>query len=54
MKPIAFVDLEVHAKEGTVLDIGATNDRGSVLHTKSLRELAAFLPGHEFICGHNI
>lgn len=54
MKPIAFVDLEVHAKDGAVLDIGATNDRGSVLHTKSLRELTAFLRGHEFICGHNI
>jgi ATP-dependent DNA helicase RecQ len=54
MKPIAFVDLEVHATQETVLDIGATNDRGSVLHTKSLRDLAAFLPGHEYICGHNI
>lgn len=54
MKPIAFVDLEVHAEQKTVLDIGATNDRGSVLHTKSLRDLAAFLPGHEYICGHNI
>jgi ATP-dependent DNA helicase RecQ len=54
MKPIAFVDLEVHATQETVLDIGATNDRGHELRTKSWRDLAAFLPGHEYICGHNI
>lgn len=54
MKSIVFVDLEVHATKHTVLDIGATNDRGSVLHSPSMRDLAKFLQGHDYLCGHNI
>jgi len=54
VKSIVFVDLEVHATKHTVLDIGATNDRGSVLHSPSMRDLAKFLQGHDYLCGHNI
>jgi len=54
VKSIAFVDLEVHATKHTVMDIGATNDRGSVFHARSLSGLAKFLQGHDYLCGHNI
>jgi len=54
MKPIAFVDLEVHTTNNTVMDIGATNDRGSVFHARSISGLAKFLEGHDYLCGHNI
>ena len=54
MKPISFIDLEVHPKKGTILDIGATNDRGSVFHAKSEAHFAAFIKGTEYLCGHNI
>lgn len=54
MKSIAFIDLEVHVKKKTILDIGAINDRGSVFHSKSVQEFGAFLKGSEYLCGHNI
>ena len=54
MKLIAFVDLEVQATKHTVMDIGATNDRGSVFHARSMAGLAKFLQGHDYLCGHNI
>ena len=54
MKSIAFVDLEVHAITHAVLDIGATNDRGSVFHARSMPNFAKFLQGHDYLCGHNI
>ena len=54
MKPITFIDLEVHPKKRTILDIGAINDGGSVFHAKSEAQFAAFLKGSEYLCGHNI
>ncbi|MDP3057840.1 MAG: RecQ family ATP-dependent DNA helicase, partial [bacterium] len=53
MKSIAFIDLEVHPKNGAILDIGAINDSGSLFHSASLSEFMAYAKGTEFFCGHN-
>lgn len=37
-----------------MLDIGSVRDDGSRFHTASLPQLAAFLRGVQFVCGHNI
>ena len=54
MKPSAFIDLEVQPNSGAILDIGCVKDTGSVFHSKSTADLAAFLEGAEYLCGHNI
>lgn len=54
VKRIAYVDLEIHSKKKTVLDIGATDDSGAELHSKSLPALKQFLVAHDYICGHNV
>lgn len=54
MKSIAFVDLEVHPRNGSILDIGSIKNTGSIFHSKSLADFAIFLKGADFLCGHNI
>ncbi|MEX2428448.1 MAG: hypothetical protein WD577_09420 [Bacteroidales bacterium] len=51
MPRIAFLDTEVQANTGKMLDIGATNDKGAVFHSPSLNELAEFIASAPFICG---
>ncbi len=51
MPRIAFIDTEVQANTGRILDIGATNDEGAVFHSASLNELAEFIASTPFSCG---
>lgn len=54
MSGIVFIDTEVDSKTGKVSDYGAVNSLGNKLHTNSESELAKFISGSKFICGHNI
>jgi ATP-dependent DNA helicase RecQ len=54
MKSIAYIDLEVSPKKGTILDIGSIKNTGSVFHSKSIAGFIAFIKGSEYLCGHNI
>ncbi|HEX8376836.1 MAG TPA: RecQ family ATP-dependent DNA helicase [Pedobacter sp.] len=54
MNSIAFIDIEVEPKSHTVCDIGCVRHNGATFHSNSIAELAKFLSGTEFICGHNI
>lgn len=53
-KPVVFLDLEIGAESGQILDIGAVRSDGEKLHSPSKRDLQRFLPGTGYICGHNI
>lgn len=54
MKSIAYIDLEVHPKNGAILDIGGINDAGNVFHSKSIAAFVNFLKDADYLCGHNI
>ncbi|MCD8122402.1 MAG: RecQ family ATP-dependent DNA helicase [Clostridiales bacterium] len=54
MKTLVFIDLEVDADSGRVLDIGAVTSDGRQLHTNCLAELERLFTGQSYVCGHNI
>jgi ATP-dependent DNA helicase RecQ len=54
LNSIAFIDTEIEAKSGKVLDIGCVMDNGSTFHKASITELVQFLMGAQYVCGHNI
>lgn len=54
MKPVTFIDLEVHPRDGAILDFGAVKDSGGIFHSKSKSGFIEFLRGSEYIAGHNI
>jgi len=54
MPQIVFLDTEVQASSGKILDVGATNEQVAVFHSASLDKLKAFINGTEFLCGHHI
>ncbi|MDF1573198.1 MAG: hypothetical protein P1P82_16440 [Bacteroidales bacterium] len=54
MPRITFIDTEVQAHTGIILDIGATNDADGVFHSNALDEFKSFIASSPFICGHNI
>ncbi|MBS4029859.1 MAG: RecQ family ATP-dependent DNA helicase [Clostridiales bacterium] len=54
MKSIAYIDLEVHPKNGAILDIGGINDAGDIFHSKSIAGFVDFLRDADCLCGHNI
>ncbi len=54
MPRISFIDTEVQAQTGKILDIGATNDADGVFHANALEEFNAFINSTPFLCGHNI
>ncbi|HHX74679.1 MAG TPA: RecQ family ATP-dependent DNA helicase, partial [Firmicutes bacterium] len=54
MKPIAFIDLEVHSQHGGILDMGGINHTGNIFHAKSMTQFIKFLAGADYLCGHNI
>jgi ATP-dependent DNA helicase RecQ len=51
---VAFIDTEIDAKSGKILDIGCIKNNGYTFHKSSLAEFADFLKGSNYICGHNI
>jgi ATP-dependent DNA helicase RecQ len=54
MKPIAFFDLEVSARQNKVLDIGAVLPNGAVFHKNNVSNFWQFVETADFICGHNV
>ena len=50
---VTFLDLEVGTEDKKVHDIGIIK-RSAVLHTGELSQVAPFLQGSRYICGHNI
>ncbi|MCF8347019.1 MAG: RecQ family ATP-dependent DNA helicase, partial [Bacteroidales bacterium] len=54
MPRIPFIDTEVQAHTGKILDIGATNDQDGVFHANALEDFHAFIASTPFLCGHNI
>lgn len=54
MDDIVFIDTEVGFTDRRIHDIGAVNQRGSVLHTNRAEDLIDFIEDTQFICGHNI
>jgi ATP-dependent DNA helicase RecQ len=54
MHNIAFIDTEIDPKTGKILDIGCLKSDRSAFHKNSTEQLAAFIRGTEFVCGHNI
>lgn len=54
MNNIAFIDTEIEAKSGKILDIGSIRDNGAYFHETSVAAFTQFLEGTQFICGHNI
>lgn len=54
MDQIVFIDTEIEALTGRILDIGAVREGGSEFRKNSASELTAFLKGARYVCGHNI
>ena len=51
---IVFLDTEVSIENNKICDIGAIDNHGTVLHTKSIDRLMNFVSNSEYICGHNV
>ena len=54
MKSISFIDLEVQADSGKVLDYGAIKSSGATHHGSVPGAFSEFLSGTDFVCGHNL
>lgn len=54
MGSIAFIDTEVDANSGRVIDIGCVNDNEALFHSHSIHDCYNFIRDCEYICGHNI
>ena len=54
MKNLVLIDCEVGVDDHKIHDVGAVRPGGAVLHTADPSQLAPFLEGAEFLCGHNI
>ena len=54
MYAIAFLDTEIEAKSGKVLDMGCVKADGNFFHSNSMNDFVQFMRGSQFICGHNI
>ena len=54
MGSIAFIDTEVDANSGRILDIGCVNDNEALFHSHSIHDCYNFIRDYEYICGHNI
>ena len=50
----AFVDVEVSLRDHKVHDIGALRHDGATFHGTDQCDLANFLAGIDYVCGHNI
>ncbi|WP_372997777.1 RecQ family ATP-dependent DNA helicase [Lutispora sp.] len=54
MKSIAFIDTEIDANSGKILDIGSVKGDGSLFHSSYVHDFTKFLCGSDYVCGHNI
>lgn len=54
LKPVTFFDTEIEPASKKILDIGGVKPDGSIFHSNSLMDFAAFIDQTDFICGHNI
>ena len=53
MGVIAFIDTEIEAKHGKILDAGGFRSDGREYHGRSMTDFANFLKGADYLCGHN-
>lgn len=53
-RSIVFIDTEVGVDDHKIHDMGAIRQDGSCFHGASIRDLAAFVEGADYLCGHNI
>lgn len=51
---IVFIDAEVSAQDGRVVDLGACRMDGRFFHSSDLAAFRDFCKGAHFVCGHNI
>jgi ATP-dependent DNA helicase RecQ len=54
MKKITFIDTEIEAIAGKILDIGGITESGNTFHSNSTFAFSEFIRGADYICGHNI
>ena len=54
MAIVAFIDTEVEARHGKILDMGGIRSDGPVYHGRSISDFAGFLEDADYLCGHNI
>ncbi|RZJ88563.1 MAG: DEAD/DEAH box helicase, partial [Chryseobacterium sp.] len=54
MATVSFFDLEIDPRKERVLDMGAIRSDESQYHGNNFTELANFLKGSDYLCGHNI
>ncbi|PQZ99032.1 MULTISPECIES: RecQ family ATP-dependent DNA helicase [unclassified Paenibacillus] len=54
MEKIVFVDTEIQATTGKIMDIGAVHEDGMSYHSSSVQAFTAFIQGVRYVCGHNI
>lgn len=55
MYSIVFVDSEISAESGKILDLGAIKGKfTTTFHSTSVEQFSKFVAGMEYICGHNI
>ncbi len=54
MPVIAFIDTEVDPRTKKVLDAGGIRTDGAEFHSCSNTDIARFIEGADYICGHNI
>lgn len=54
MSSIVFIDSEISADGGKILDLGAVKPDHSQFHSSSSHAFSAFVSDADFICGHNI
>lgn len=54
MNSIAFIDSEIGADDGKILDLGAVKPNHQAFHSSSVRDFIVFVSDCDYICGHNI
>ena len=51
---IACIDSEIGIDDNKIHDLGAVRSDGSTFHSASVGDLARFIAGCDYVCGHNI
>ena len=54
MIKIAFIDTEVDARSGKILDLGSVCNTGESFHAGSISRFLKHIKDSEYLCGHNI
>ena len=54
MAMLSFIDTEIDASNGRLLDLGALRSDGARYHGDSVADFRVFLFGSRYLCGHNL